>query len=67
MNKILAGMVSPEKPDVMDSQWATIDGDTIVITHRTLHVSRVHDLKLQGYEVVDIDTEIVRNFIKRTL
>jgi hypothetical protein len=67
MKQILAAMVAPEKMGVAGSRWATIEGDTFVITNLQIHISRVADLKLQGYEIQYIDTEIAVNLIRNSL
>jgi len=67
MTTILAAMVAPEKMGVAGSRWATIEGDTIVITGRQIHISRVADLKLQGFKIEYIDTEIAINLIRNSL
>lgn len=65
--KIYAGMVAPEKHGVKTSRWATIEGDTITVTNIAIHTARVHDLKLQGYEIMDLDTEIMRRIVQGIL
>jgi hypothetical protein len=64
MKKILAGMLSPEKRGVSGSRWVTIEEDTVTISNRDIYIARINDLKLQGYEIVQSESEVLKIMVR---